>query len=648
MPNIYSITMKRIHWYLFLFIGIAIIFLITRILFFNITINKLEKRLQDKIGASLTYDSYQFKGLTGVEFKKIMIKNTDTIFYADTFRVKVTIFSMFKSGKKLKEIKLTNSKIILTNQIINDLFKTGKSSSTAINNPVNYSQKANHYINLIFESIPEKITLHNINLKYSDSSYILTTQVSHLQLKNNKLIGVLIFNDLDKINKTFNIKGNFDYKRKNISFEVEGNKSQLATLPFISYKWNLDFKFSNLKVDFKVNQLSDQIKLNFACWFDSLFVAHPKLSDDMVFFHNLGLQLNSNITKKYVELDSTSLLSFNHFSFSPYFQFKNDTFRQLTIKIPFQEFDASTFFDALPPLMFKNISGIKVRGKLSYQLSFRINLDSLENVSLNAQLKGHDFRILQYGRARLSMLNDTFHIFRHDPGFDPVYIKVDSNHSSYTRLSEISKFLIYSVLTSEDGSFFYHRGFNEEAIANSIAENIKKKRFARGGSTITMQLVKNVFLTRKKTISRKLEELLLTWLLENSGIISKEKMLEIYFNIIEWGPNIYGIHKASQYYFNKKPSQLNLKESIFLTSIIPSPKYFRYTFEHNGKLKESYRNYFQRIASIMLSRNQVSMADTVGLNIQIELSGKAKEQLIKQFPLDNLVDSTYLEEPEDY
>jgi membrane peptidoglycan carboxypeptidase len=229
----------------------------------------------------------------------------------------------------------------------------------------------------------------------------------------------------------------------------------------------------------------------------------------------------------------------------------------------------------------------------------------------------------------------------------PVAIKVDTLSKNYTRLPDISKYLIYAVLTSEDGSFFYHKGFNEEAFARSLAENIRKKRFARGASTITMQLVRNVFLSRNKTLARKFEEILLTWMLENTHIVSKERMLEIYFNIIEWGPNVYGVKQAARFYFNKKPSQLTLQESIFLASIVPSPKYFRYTFAQNGAMKDCFEGYFQRIAQIMLARNQILPSDTVGLNHRVTLTGEAQKFLTTlSDSLVNANDSTFFD-PDD-
>jgi hypothetical protein len=293
---------------------------------------------------------------------------------------------------------------------------------------------------------------------------------------------------------------------------------------------------------------------------------------------------------------------------------------------------------------------LKAEGNLSFALRGRIPFGMLDSLYLYSQLQPSGFRIKQFGPAYLPMLNDTFTVYRHEPGFPPVAIRVDSNAASYTRLRDIPKHLIDAVLTSEDGTFFYHRGFNEEAFAKSLAENIRKKRFARGASTISMQLVRNVFLSRNKNLSRKFEEVLLTWLLENSHIVTKERMLEIYFNIIEWGPNIYGIKQAARFYFNKKPSQLTLQESIFLAAIIPSPKYFRYTFVTNGSMKDGFEGYFQRVAQIMLARNQIQPSDTIGLNHRVTLSGAAAKMLIS--PQDSLLtnpsDTLFFDANEDF
>jgi len=198
-------------------------------------------------------------------------------------------------------------------------------------------------------------------------------------------------------------------------------------------------------------------------------------------------------------------------------------------------------------------------------------------------------------------------------------------------------------LTSEDGDFFYHKGFNEKAFRESISKNWREKRFARGGSTISMQLVKNVFLSRKKTIARKVEEMLIVWMIENLHLTTKERMFEVYLNIIEWGPDIYGVKEAARFYFNKLPSQLTLKESIYLVSIIPRPKGFKYAFDSAGHLRNHYAGYYRLLTSIMLRRNQITPSDTLNLRPDLELVGAAKYYLTKPDTLRE--DSIFFIEP---
>ena len=205
-------------------------------------------------------------------------------------------------------------------------------------------------------------------------------------------------------------------------------------------------------------------------------------------------------------------------------------------------------------------------------------------------------------------------------------ILVGPGNPNYTPLSNISPYLRKCVLTTEDPSFFTHRGFINEAFKQSIVKNIKTGKFTRGGSTISMQLIKNAFLTREKTLSRKLEEILLVFIMENNRIVSKERMLEVYFNIIEWGPNVYGIGEASQFYFQKRPSELSINECLFLANIIPSPRKFMYQFNSEGNLKPYAVNRDKHIERLMLGRGILTSADTI-YQLPIMVTGRARTYL---------------------
>ncbi|MDP9152566.1 MAG: transglycosylase domain-containing protein [Myxococcota bacterium] len=140
---------------------------------------------------------------------------------------------------------------------------------------------------------------------------------------------------------------------------------------------------------------------------------------------------------------------------------------------------------------------------------------------------------------------------------------------NWTPLDEISPFMVAAVLTTEDGAFPRHHGFNHAAIRAAIVANLKARRFARGASTITMQLAKNLFLSRDKTLSRKLEEVILADYLEQT--FSKSELMELYLNVIEFGPGVYGITAAADYFFGRTPAELNFAECIYLSSVLPSP-----------------------------------------------------------------------------
>ena len=136
--------------------------------------------------------------------------------------------------------------------------------------------------------------------------------------------------------------------------------------------------------------------------------------------------------------------------------------------------------------------------------------------------------------------------------------------------SAISEHLKKAVLLSEDASFFSHKGIDLFEIKEAVKEDWERGRFKRGGSTITMQLARNLYLNPSKNPLRKLREIVIALQLENS--LSKKRIFEIYLNIVEWGTGIYGAEAASHHYFSKPASQLDPQEAATLAALLPSPR----------------------------------------------------------------------------
>lgn len=139
----------------------------------------------------------------------------------------------------------------------------------------------------------------------------------------------------------------------------------------------------------------------------------------------------------------------------------------------------------------------------------------------------------------------------------------------WVRLSLISPYLIHAVIISEDDKFYEHEGFDWESMNKALEKNISKKKIMRGGSTISQQLAKNLYLSPSKNPIRKIREAIIAHSLEKN--LSKKRILEIYLNVIEWGQGIYGIEAASNCYFNKSASSLSPAEAIRLASVLPNP-----------------------------------------------------------------------------
>jgi hypothetical protein len=176
---------------------------------------------------------------------------------------------------------------------------------------------------------------------------------------------------------------------------------------------------------------------------------------------------------------------------------------------------------------------------------------------------------------------------------------------AWTPITEISPFLVHAVLAHEDSSFFVHSGFAPWAIREALIRDLTAGRYVAGGSTITMQLTKNVFLHREKTLARKIQEVLLTWWLETR--MEKQQILELYLNVIEYGPDVYGIRHAAEHYFGRSPADLSPAESAYLALILPNPPRFHEQWVA-GEIPRAFRNRIANFVRVCGTRGRYDAA----------------------------------------
>lgn len=185
----------------------------------------------------------------------------------------------------------------------------------------------------------------------------------------------------------------------------------------------------------------------------------------------------------------------------------------------------------------------------------------------------------------------------------------------YVPLGSIAASLQRAVVMSEDASFWTHRGFDWESLEKSARENWEKGTYKRGGSTITQQLVKNMFLTKEKTLTRKGLEAIITYRIERA--LTKKEILERYLNVIEFGRDVYGVKAAARHYFGKPASALTPVESAFLAMLLPNPK--KYSRSHQTKsLTPFARRRIHRILSDMAKTGKLSAEDYAIASLEME------------------------------
>ena len=492
------------------------------------------------------------------------------------------------------------------------------------------------FIKKTLNKLPNSFLADSIWIREKDSISNRDVVAKNFSLNKKVLNGQIWFSQIHT-SSSYLLSGLLS--RDNLAINLAASKN--IENEYIKNKYNVSLSFDTISLQLDLNKFYEGDYFQVACGAKALRLLHPKISSDTLSIQNLVSKTNINISPESVQADSSSEFIFNELKGNFAFQYllgkKSKTYC-LQIQTPW--LDAQKFFSSLPQGAFDDTRDIKASGELNYRLEIALYGDSLDKSFFMSSLRSNNFKIQQFGATRLDKMSRDFvhEVYENDRLNRTVLVSTENPY--FVPFEQVPVYLKNAILTSEDPSFFYHRGFIQEAIRESMIENYKSNSFKRGASTISMQLVKNVFLNRKKTIFRKIEEALIVWLIETKGLASKEKMFEAYVNLIEWAPGIHGIGEASEFYFSKKAQVLNLKECVFLATIIPKPKKYQYLIDNAGSLKPFMQEQNTFIISRMLTRGLINELDTLSANNSFQIKGSAMDVFANQ----NLID-TLIEEP---
>lgn len=186
------------------------------------------------------------------------------------------------------------------------------------------------------------------------------------------------------------------------------------------------------------------------------------------------------------------------------------------------------------------------------------------------------------------------------------HVRLCDSDPAYTPLPQISPYIVGAVIISEDASFYSHPGVDINEMKESLEKDISQGRFARGASTITQQLAKNVFLNKNKSLLRKAEEIYLAFQIEK--LYTKARILTMYLNVVQWGPNIFGIKAATNYYFHRPPSEVTPEQAAFLAFLLPNPEKYHQSFQKR-QLTPFAEKMVKTILHKMVISNKISEAE---------------------------------------
>ena len=613
-------------------------------------INTISSKMEINYDCKLLVKDASFVGVSGLKIANIVLvpKEADTLFNIQKMETSVGLWHLLIGEIQLGTLEIKNGYVQLVKNKKGrnfDAFLKRNDEEQAISEKRNYAKFTYRIISKVLNLVPTDMQIENLSFRLDDMGKKTKINFQQLRLVDKKL-ETSIQVETKAFTQRIRINGIADPRNKTANIRFFNLDSGAIKVPYLDERFGLKTSFDSIHLNIQnIDKSGSELHLDGFASIANLIINHKKIASKDVVIKNARFDYRFLLGSDFVSIDSSSTAEFNKVKFKPYlaYETEEDTIYKLKVVIP--KMKAQDFIVSLPDGLFTHFQGMKAQGNFEYNLNFMFNKNKPKQLVFDSKLKKENLRITKYGEANLNKLNGEF-IYRaiiNNVLQRPVL--VGAENPNYTPLDQISPYLQKCVLTSEDPSFFSHRGFINEAFKQSILKNIRTKKFSRGASTISMQLIKNVFLTREKTLSRKLEEILLVYILENNRIASKERMLEVYFNIIEWGPNVYGIGEAAQFYFQKSPADLTLKDCLFLATIVPKPKKFMWQFDNEGELKSFAVKQQKFLSNLMLRRGLLTPEDTIGQSIPLQLTGNAHSLLNIKIPDSTAVDSLAVQEP---
>lgn len=642
------------------------VFLWKRQQLLNYALKQVKAKVEAKYPATLTLGPARFTALKTVEIAGMSLVPTaaagpvaagDTLLTARRLQVSLSLRSLFAGRPVFSELQIDRARLTAHKDArgaTNFAFLLKKQGATPVvrrdtAQGRNYGLLLNQVLDAGFGNVPGEADFRQFVVSYASPHHRVQLNMPRLSIENGEVQGQLTAN-VDSVVNELGVGGTIAPGDYALNLKLFGVKSSVQ-VPYVARRFGALVSFDTVRVELKSKdfvadaQTGGQLTVRGSVAARNFSFFHKRLASEDIVVHRGQLDFVATLGRGTVSLDPGTRAVLNQLVFHPEIAVRLKPKLAVKLKIDSDPIATNAFFNSLPEGMFDVVAGTAGTGTLAYHLKADVNLAQVDSLHLKSTLQPNKgFTITHFGAEDLSMLERAFPFTAYnDKGDSLRTFLVGPSNPDFTPYADVSPYMPAVIQTTEDPQFFRHHGFMEKAFVNAAIEDIKEKRFARGGSTLSMQLVKNVFLSREKTIGRKAEEMLMVWLIENwlvarTHTLTKERMFEIYLNIVEWGPTayrwpsgkrgVYGIREAALFYYAKRPSELNLGECIYLASIIPKPKYYKQSFNQYGELRGTTRWYFRFIADIMQNKGLITNSQRDNLSYSVSLKGPANKYIV--------------------
>ena len=305
------------------FVLVLILYFFGRIILLNEAVKIISEKLKNRYQLDFTVEKTEFKGFRSLLVEKTLIENekNDTVFYADSLFFQLRFWPLFAGHMMFGKFSVSNLKADIDGVLIDEIFHYHKTNidSTNFERSINIAKRIDGIFKTLFSLVPRYVELRNITIKYHRVNLKFSIHSPELSLENDNLYGSFETDD-NKGKSKINISGTIDRSNENFNFKLNSSEKQAITVPYINQKWGATIKFDTLTISLKkISSSWENVKFKGYVAVANLNIQHKKISPMPVVAKSGKLDFIFNGGEKFIELDSSSVITINKFSFKPYF-----------------------------------------------------------------------------------------------------------------------------------------------------------------------------------------------------------------------------------------------------------------------------------------------------------------------------------------